>query len=99
MYYTASGHGLVPVYTTQQRILRKVKGFASATIKDMKCLSYGSMPDGKMSVGIMVGSQTKDPQRMVDFINWLYSPEGIEASSAQSGGNCTGRPDMGNERW
>ena len=54
----------------------------------MKCLSYGSMPDGKMSVGIMVGSQTKDPQRMVDFINWLYSPEGIEASSAQSGGNC-----------
>ena len=44
--------------------------------------------DGKMSVGIMVGSQTKDPQRMVDFINWLYSPEGIEASSAQSGGNC-----------
>ena len=40
------------------------------------------------SVGIMVGSQTKDPQRMVDFINWLYSPEGIEASSAQSGGNC-----------
>ena len=41
-----------------------------------------------MSVGIMVGSQTKDPQRMVDFINWLYSPEGIEASSAQSGGNC-----------
>lgn len=75
------------VYNTTENT-SEGKGFASATIKDMKCLSYGSMPDGKMSVGIMVGSQTKDPQRMVDFINWLYSPEGIEASSAQSGGNC-----------
>lgn len=64
------------------------KGFATATIKDMKCLSYGSMPDGKAAVGIMVGSQTKDPQRMVDFIDWLYSPEGIEDSSAQSGTTC-----------
>ena len=64
------------------------KGFATATIKDMKCMSYGSMPDGKSAVGIMVGSQTKDPQRMVDFIDWLYSPEGIEDSSAQSGTTC-----------
>ena len=64
------------------------KGFATATIKDMKCLSYGSMPDGKAAVGIMVGSKTKDPQRMVDFIDWLYSPEGIEDSSAQSGTTC-----------
>lgn len=64
------------------------KGFASATIKDMKCLSYGSMPEGKAEVGIMVGSQTKDPQRMVDFIDWLYSAEGTEDSSAQSGTTC-----------
>ena len=54
------------------------KGFEDAVIDDMKCLTYGSMPYGKMEVGIMVGSQAKDPQRMVDFIDWLYSPEGIE---------------------
>ncbi|WP_455720725.1 ABC transporter substrate-binding protein [Agathobacter sp.] len=64
------------------------KGFASAQIKDMKCLSYGSMPQGKMSLGIMVGSQTEDPQRMVDFVDWLYSPEGIMASANQTGGTC-----------
>ena len=75
------------VYNTTEHT-SEGKGFASATIKDMKCLSYGSMPDGKAEVGIMVGSQTKDPQRMVDFIDWLYSAEGIEASSAQSGTTC-----------
>ena len=64
------------------------KGFATATINDMQCLSYGSMPYGKMAVGIMVGSKAKDPQRMVDFIDWLYSPEGIMASSPQTGGSC-----------
>jgi putative aldouronate transport system substrate-binding protein len=64
------------------------KGFASATIDDMKCLSYGSMPLGKMEVGIMVGSKAKDPQRLVDFIDWLYSPEGIQASTSQTAGTC-----------
>lgn len=64
------------------------KGFATATINDMQCLSYGSMPYGKMAVGIMVGSKAKDPQRMVDFIDWLYSPEGIMASAPQTGGSC-----------
>ena len=64
------------------------KGFASAQIKDMQCLSYGSMPQGKMSLGIMVGSQTEDPQRMVDFVDWLYSSEGIMASANSTGGTC-----------
>ncbi len=64
------------------------KGFQSATIKDMQCLSYGSMPYGKMEAAIMVGSKAEDPQRLVDFIDWLYSPEGIEASCQQTGGTC-----------
>lgn len=64
------------------------KGFASAIIDDMECLSYGSMPLGKMEVGIMVGSKAKDPQRLVDFIDWLYSPEGIQTSTSQTGGTC-----------
>ncbi|WP_455715825.1 extracellular solute-binding protein [Anaerosporobacter sp.] len=64
------------------------KGFQSAVIDDMQCLSYGSMPLGKMEVGIMVGSKAEDPQRLVDFIDWLYSPEGIQTSTAQTGGTC-----------
>lgn len=64
------------------------KGFQTAVIDDMKCLSYGSMPYGKKEVAIMVGSQAQDPQRMVDFIDWLYSPEGIMASCMQTYGTC-----------
>ena len=43
---------------------------------------------GNVKYGIMVGSQTKDPQRMVDFIDWLYSPEGITASGTDTNGGC-----------
>ena len=64
------------------------KGFATATIADMKCLSYGSYSLGKMGNAIMIGSQAKDPQRLADFIDWLYSPEGIETSCAQTGSTC-----------
>jgi multiple sugar transport system substrate-binding protein/putative aldouronate transport system substrate-binding protein len=30
---------------------------------------------------MMIGSKTKDPQRMVDFVDWLYSPEGISMAT------------------
>lgn len=64
------------------------KGFETASIQDMTCISSGSCPEGDMSNGIMIGSQAKDPQRLADFIDWLYSPEGIMASSTQTGGKC-----------
>lgn len=64
------------------------KGFASATIKDAKYLSWGNTPLGSNSFTIMIGSKAKDPQRLADFIDWLYSPEGIEMSSTQTGGKC-----------
>lgn len=63
-------------------------GFGSATIKDAKYLSWGNTPLGTNSFTIMIGSKAKDPQRMADFIDWLYSPEGIEMSSTQTGGKC-----------
>ena len=62
------------------------KGFATATINDMKVLSYGNTTLGSMSNAIMIGSKAKDPQRMADFIDWLYSSEGILASATQTGG-------------
>ncbi len=75
-YYNSSSH------------MEEGKGFQTAIIDDMKCLSYGSYPLGKMINGIMVGSKAQDPQRLVDFIDWLYSPEGIEMSCTQTGGTC-----------
>lgn len=75
------------VYNTTEHTAEG-KGFATATIDDMECLSIGSQPYGKVDATIMVGSQAKDPQRLVDFIDWLYSPEGIEASCPETGGTC-----------
>lgn len=64
------------------------KGFATATINDMQVLSYGNTTLGSMTNGIMIGSKAKDPQRLADFIDWLYSPEGIYASATQTGGTA-----------
>ena len=62
------------------------KGFMYAPVQDMKIFSYGCVPGNKYVIG--VGSQAQDPQRMVDFIDWLYSPEGIMYSCAQTSGTC-----------
>ncbi|MGN1158644.1 MAG: ABC transporter substrate-binding protein [Lachnospiraceae bacterium] len=54
------------------------KGFQTASIDDLQIREWGCYVAGNPEMGIMVGSQAQDPQRMVDFINWLYSPEGIQ---------------------
>lgn len=62
------------------------KGFMYAPVQDMEIFSYGCKPGDKYV--ICVGSQAQDAQRMVDFIDWLYSPEGIMYSCAQTSGTC-----------
>ncbi len=63
------------------------KGFMIAPVEDMKIFSYGASPTGaKYVVGI--GAKAKDPERMADFLDWLYSPEGIMMSCAQTVGSC-----------
>lgn len=59
------------------------KGFMLVPIEDLKILSNGCHPMGTSSAVIAVGSNAKDPERLVAFIDWLYSPEGIYAGSAQ----------------
>jgi multiple sugar transport system substrate-binding protein/putative aldouronate transport system substrate-binding protein len=78
------------------------KGFMYAPVQDMKIFSNGCAPGNKYCIG--VGSGAQDPQRMVDFIDWLYSPEGIMLSCAQTSGSCgpegltwemkNGRPEL-----
>ena len=36
----------------------------------------------------MIGSKAEDPQRLADFIDWLYSPEGVMDSCAQTANTC-----------
>lgn len=61
------------------------KGFMLAPVQDMKIFSYGNTTNGS-STFIGIGSKAKNKQRLVKFINWLYSPEGVSAAGAQTGG-------------
>lgn len=63
------------------------KGFMIAPMEDMKIFSYGCNPSGdKYCIGI--GSKAQDPDRMIDFIDWLYSSEGSMMACAQTTGTC-----------
>ncbi len=65
------------------------KGFYPALIEDSQCYSNGCYSQGNAKLVIAVGSSAKDPQRMADFIDWLYSPEGMEMAGQSAG---TGGP-------
>ncbi len=58
------------------------KGFMISSFQDMKDLSIGCTPNGTR-VMVAIGSKAKDKERLADFIDWLYSPEGIISTSAQ----------------
>lgn len=60
------------------------KGFMIVPIDDMQVYSYGCQPDGNAKTVIAIGSGAQDTERLADFINWLYSPEGIRMNSAQN---------------
>ncbi|MGN1179835.1 MAG: ABC transporter substrate-binding protein [Suilimivivens sp.] len=66
------------------------KGFMMADIEDMKIYSYGCSPDGNNKSIMAVGSKAQDPERMADFINWLYSSEGISANGVLSMSDTAG---------
>lgn len=66
------------------------KGFMLAPIQDMEIFSYGCKTGGNPQAVIAIGSNAKDPQRLADFIDWLYSPEGIRLNSARTQGGTAG---------
>ncbi|MFA9375890.1 MAG: ABC transporter substrate-binding protein [Lachnotalea sp.] len=63
------------------------KGFMVSSIADMKVFSYGCTPDGNRQC-IAIGSKADNKDRLADFIDWLYSPEGLETSAAQTAKSC-----------
>ncbi|MCI3918723.1 extracellular solute-binding protein [Paenibacillus sp. TRM 82003] len=61
------------------------KGFALVPFQDEKVMSYGMVPYGGNRVWA-IGSKAKDPARIMEFLNWLYTPEGMmEASYGPKG--------------
>ena len=66
------------LYNTAER-KAEGKGFMMAPLQDMTIFSFGNCPEGNTTQVAAIGSKARDPQRMADFIDWLYSPEGYRA--------------------
>lgn len=61
------------------------KAFKMAPVKDMKIFSFGCYSEGDSTNIIAIGSRASDPQRLLDFIDWLYSPEGFYLNGQANG--------------
>ena len=61
------------------------KGLMAAYIKGISPYSFGCYSKGNGKTIIAIGSQTKYPERMAEFIDWLYSPEGMELAGQMNG--------------
>ena len=76
-------------YNTLSR-MQEGKGFMLADIADMQIYSYGCSREGKRKMVLLVGARMEDPQRLVDLIDWLYSPDGISSTGVQSSAKTAG---------
>ncbi len=74
-------------YNTQDH-LDQGKGFEVAAMSDNCFYDWGCYSKGNPNNAIMIGNKAEDPERLVDFIDWLYSPEGICLSTGQTSGSC-----------
>lgn len=72
-----------PAYNTTDN-LNSGKGYMFVPIEDELIYSYGSRVTGSFESAIAIGAGASDPVRMANFIDWLYSTEGIMASCADS---------------
>ncbi len=61
------------------------KGFMPAFIEDSKPYTAGCYSEGNAKVVICIGSQAKEPERLAEFIDWLYSAEGVECAGQSNG--------------
>lgn len=69
-------------YNTEVRT-RQGSGFMLVPVEDMQIMLKGCLPLGDAGRVIAIGANAEDPERLAAFIDWLYSPEGIYANSAQ----------------
>ncbi|MGG4141520.1 extracellular solute-binding protein [Paenibacillus algorifonticola] len=63
------------VYNTPERTAVG-KGFALVPFTDEKITSFGQSPYGGNRVWA-IGADAKAPERIMEFLSWLYSPEGV----------------------
>ncbi|NLM11263.1 MAG: extracellular solute-binding protein [Clostridiaceae bacterium] len=63
------------VYNTPERV-NEGKGFRYVPIKGQKIISYGFDERGGHRI-ISIGAKAEHPERLMELINWLYTPEGV----------------------
>jgi putative aldouronate transport system substrate-binding protein len=71
-------------YNTEKN-MKAGKGFQIAPMQDQKVLSRGAQVYGDNLI-YGIGSKAEDPARIAAFIDWLYSPEGVEVNSGDNTG-------------
>jgi hypothetical protein len=74
-------------YNTTEH-LEEGKGFMLAPIKDQQIFSYGAEAYGANNAFIGIGASVESPERVAEFLDWLYSPEGASANTAQTQGSA-----------
>jgi putative aldouronate transport system substrate-binding protein len=67
-------------YNTEEH-LSTGKGFAFVPFTEEKVFSSGYNPYGG-TWNWSIGAKTKHPERVMQFMNWLYSPEGVQEATA-----------------
>ena len=67
------------IYNTPERQAQG-KGFMLVPFKEEKVYSLGFNPYGQNRL-IAIGAKAKQPERLMEYINWMYTPEGILMSS------------------
>ncbi|MDQ0062903.1 ABC transporter substrate-binding protein [Paenibacillus harenae] len=85
------------VYNTPEH-LNAGKGFKYVPIDTQKVWSGGYNPYGSNGIWA-IGAKTKYPERVMQFVNWLYTPEGIAESNYGPKGllwdlNSKGKPEL-----
>lgn len=70
-------------YNTQEHAAAG-KAFNTAAIDDLKLYAWGCYAKGNPNTTMMIGSKAKDPERLMDFIDWVYSTEGNTLSSGKA---------------
>jgi multiple sugar transport system substrate-binding protein/putative aldouronate transport system substrate-binding protein len=66
-------------YNTQERIAQG-KGMFAVAAKDQKNIVYGTSVYGGNRIWT-IGSKAKYPERIMEFINWLCTPDGVMQSN------------------
>ncbi len=67
-----------------------INGYELAPVEDVEAVSHGCNPKGTLSTFVAVNSGTRNPDRILDFISWLYSAEGIMDSGTHTAGKTAG---------